>query len=96
MLPQRAGVFWAFCLLTEGPPPAFNHQNFGTKTKRLKRLQARFAGEFFSALDLDLGKKVGMSKIVAPLDMDSRGDLSGAGADDMSRSIELRNCTSRV
>ena len=33
-----------------------------------------------------MSKKVGVSKIVAPLEMDSRGDLFGAGADDVSRS----------
>ena len=69
-----------------GPPPVYNHQNFGTKKRRLKRLRSRFAGEFFSAVDLDVGKKVGVCKIVAPLEMDSRGDLLGAGADDVSRS----------
>ena len=39
-----------------GPPPVYNHQNFGTRKRRLKRLRSRFAGEFFSAVDLDVGK----------------------------------------
>ena len=59
----------------------YSHQNYCTKKRRLARLRRRFGGGLFSAVDLDVGTHVSVSKIIAPLEMDSRG------ADDVSRSF---------